>query len=106
MSSRRPRRPPAEPRPVLESLDRVVRQLGGTDAASTSALFTRWEEIAGEYVAAHARPLSFRDGVLVLGVEQPAWRLQVVFLEPDLRRRLAEVAGVEVARVEVRVRRR
>ena len=46
------------------------------------------------------------DGtLLVVTVDDPAWATQLKFLESTLRRRLAEVAGATVERIEVRVSR-
>jgi predicted nucleic acid-binding Zn ribbon protein len=69
-----------------------------------AALVARWSEIAGDAVAAHARPLTLRDGVLVVAVDQPIWRTQLGFLEADVRRRVREVTGIEITELRVRVR--
>ncbi len=84
-------RPP--PRRLAESLDEVSQALGAPHAASLAAVFRRWEEIVGAVVAAHARPVSLVRGVLTVAVDQPAWRTHLAYLERDLLRRVAEVAG-------------
>jgi predicted nucleic acid-binding Zn ribbon protein len=95
-----------DPRPVTESLDRLTRDLGGPDAAALAALFSNWPDIVGPSVAAHARPLSLRSGTLVIGVDQPAWRTQLTYLQAELLQRIDEVAGPgSVRAIEVRVRR-
>lgn len=95
----------SDPRRVSESLDGMTRHLGGPKVSVLHAVFARWEEIVGPGVAAHAEPLSLRDGVLVIGTDQPAWATQLKFLCPDLLRRVAAVAGEEaVDRVEIKVR--
>jgi predicted nucleic acid-binding Zn ribbon protein len=45
------------------------------------------------------------DGVLLVDVDDPAWATQLRFLGDDVRRRLAEVTGVQVERIDVRVAR-
>jgi len=93
------------PQPVGASLDRLARSIGMAGPGPLRGVFGRWAEVVGEQVAAHARPVSLRDGTLVVAVDQPGWATQLRFLETDLVRRLAEVAGDGVvARVEVRVR--
>jgi len=75
------------------------------DASSLRNVFGYWADVVGEQIAAHARPVSLRDGTLVVAVDQPGWATQLRFLEADLVKRLSEVAGDGVvARVEVRVR--
>lgn len=94
------------PEPMGPTLDRVLRTLGGAPAGVVGALFGRWEEIVGPQLAGHARPVAVQDGVLVVGVDDPAWATQVRFLEVELVRRVGDVTGsTDVSRVEVRVRR-
>ena len=89
-----------------ESLDRLVRGLGGTPAGVLGARFSRWEAIVGPQLAAHARPAAVRAGTLVVAVDDPAWASQVRFLEAELVRNVAEVTGAtEITSVEVCVRR-
>jgi predicted nucleic acid-binding Zn ribbon protein len=106
MSPWRPLREPggSDPRPVGESLDGMARKLGAPKVSVLNAVFARWEEIVGPSVAAHARPLSLRAGVLVIGTDQPGWATQLRFLGPDLLSRLASIAGDDaVERVEIKV---
>ena len=93
-----------DPRPVADSLDRVVSSLGVPRASTLSQVFASWEELVGDTVAAHARPRSLRAGVLVVAVEDPAWATQLKWLEGDLVGRLNEALGEgQIERVEVRV---
>jgi predicted nucleic acid-binding Zn ribbon protein len=110
--SRRSRRPDADsgPRPLGEMLDAAVTRLGPaglppTAAASMSAVFSRWEEIAGPALALHARPLRLQGAVLVVAVDNPAWATQVRALGADLLARVGEVSGRTPERLEVTVRR-
>ena len=97
---------PSEPRSIRASLDRVARSLGGPDAGALSGLFGRWADIVGPQLAAHARPLSLSSGVLVVGVTEPGWATQLVYLESELLGRFREALGEGVVdRVEVRLRR-
>lgn len=93
-----------EPRPVRDSLPRLAKSLGAPAPALLTAIFARWEEIVGSTIAAHAWPLSVRDGVLRLGVDQPAWATQLGFLGPDLLRKVVAATGeTTIVTVEVKV---
>jgi predicted nucleic acid-binding Zn ribbon protein len=95
-----------DPRPVGASLDRLAARLGAPKVAALGVVFSHWDEVVGESVAAHARPLSLKDGRLVVGVDEPGWATQLNYLTADLLRRLEELAGPgAVTAVEVRVRR-
>ena len=92
------------PRPVADSLEGLARRLGAPTAGALGAVFRHWEEAVGAAVAAHARPVSLTDGVLVVAVDQPGWATQLRYLTSDLLGRLADVAGEGVVgRIDIRV---
>jgi predicted nucleic acid-binding Zn ribbon protein len=94
-----------EPATVGTALDRVVSRLGGTSADTVTRLHDGWESFVGARLAAHTRPVSLRDGVLVVGVDDPAWSTEVRFLSPTMIERIrVGLGGVAVTSVEVRVR--
>ncbi|CAN5864768.1 hypothetical protein BH23ACT1_BH23ACT1_03050 [soil metagenome] len=94
------------PRPVGASLDRLSASFGGPPADVLTAVFSTWDDVVGEGVAAHARPRSLRHGVLVVVVDDPAWATQLRWLESDLLARLAIIAGEgTITQIQVRVRR-
>ncbi len=99
------------PRKLGDSLDRALRDLaGGRTRGTTEPLagardvFSRWDELVGPEVAAHARPLRLRDDKLVLLVEDATWGAELRWLEADLCRRILEAGGPRLAGIEVRVR--
>lgn len=92
-----------DPMPIGASLDAVVRSLRGPDRRQVSGLFGRWEEIVGPQVAAHARPIRLDQRVLLVEVDDPAWATQLQLLSSRLRERLADVAGVHVDELRLRV---
>jgi predicted nucleic acid-binding Zn ribbon protein len=68
-------------------------------------VFSRWEAIVGSSVAAHAQPLSLRDGVLRVAVDEPGWATQLRFLAPTVLARFADAVGPDlVTSIEVSVR--
>ena len=93
-----------KPRRVGEGLDALARRLGAPTAASMGAVFTRWDEAVGPLVAAHASPIALRDGVLTVGVDDPAWATQLRYLKNELLTKIAGVAGPGVVgRIDLRV---
>ena len=93
----------ADPVPITASLDSVMRSLRGTDRVQIGGVFGRWDDAVGDAVAAHVRPVRLDDGVLTVEADDPAWATQVKFLSSTIITRLADVAGVRIERVEVRV---
>jgi predicted nucleic acid-binding Zn ribbon protein len=68
-----------------------------TDAA-VGGVMGRWAAIVGPEVAAHARPLAYDDGELVVGTDSTAWATQIRLLAPTLLARLADELGAGVVR--------
>lgn len=92
-----------EPMTLASSLDSVMRSLRGPDRHDAGGVFGRWKQAVGETVARHVSPIRLADGVLLVEVDEPAWATQFEFMAADVRQRLAEVAGVDVTRIDVRV---
>ena len=80
-----------------------MKSLRGTDRIQIGGVFGRWEDAVGPNVSAHVRPVRLDDGVLVVEADEPAWATQVKFLSSTITARLAEVAGVDIEHIEVRV---
>ena len=92
-----------DPVPISRSLDSIMKSLRGTDRIQIGGVFGRWDDAVGPAVAAHVRPVRLDQGVLTVEADEPAWATQVKFLAGTITTRLAEVANVEIERIEVRV---
>lgn len=89
--------------PITASLDSMMKSLRGTDRIQIGGVFGRWDDAVGQNVAAHVRPVRLDQGVLTVEADDPAWATQVKFLAGTISARLAEVASVDIERIEVRV---
>ncbi len=89
--------------PISRSLDSIMKSLRGTDRIQIGGVFGRWDDAVGATVAAHVRPVRLDQGVLTVEADDPSWATQVKFLTGTITARLAEVAHVDVERIEVRV---
>jgi predicted nucleic acid-binding Zn ribbon protein len=92
-----------DPVPLTSSIDSIMSSLRGTDRVQIGGVFGRWADAVGENVADHVRPVRLDQRVLTVEVDEAAWATQVKFLSATIIRRLHEVAGVDIERVEVRV---
>ena len=107
MSTWRPSSPPPgeqDPKKLSELLDRTTKRLGGPSSGTSSTVFSRWEQVVGPEIAGHARPVSVRDGTLVLAVDHPAWATQLRYMTSELLTRISEASGTtEVCDIQIRV---
>ncbi len=83
----------AGPRPIGESLDRVMRGLGAPEASGVHQVFDRWAEVVGDSLAARTQPLRIEGQRLVLAVDEPAMATHVRFLQAQLLARLEDLLG-------------
>ena len=91
---------------VTEALDEVLRTLRAPSTRQLSGVFQRWADAVGPTVAAHTTPVSLERGRLVVEVDEPGWATQLRYLEQDLLRRIAAVAGPgTVTAIDLRVAR-
>ena len=82
-----------DPRRLGESLRRFTEKVGAPPPSVLNRVFGHWEELVGAELAAHAAPLSLRDGVLILGLEDPAWGTHLSFVAPQILELLAREVG-------------
>jgi predicted nucleic acid-binding Zn ribbon protein len=89
---------------VSEVLGRVARRIGGPSPDVVAALFSRWEALVGTQIADHCRPVSVRNGVLDVVVDQPAWASQIRYMSTEILAVVANTtASTEVTQIRVRV---
>jgi predicted nucleic acid-binding Zn ribbon protein len=99
----------SEPTSLSQALDGVVRSLQGgrrhgtVGAAAVGGVFGRWGEIVGDAMAAQVQPVKLDGGRLLVEVREPAWATQVKMLSEQIRQKIADVAGVVVESIDVRV---
>ena len=77
------------PRPLSAALDAVVGDVA--PAILLARVQAVWGSVAGPRLAAAARPVSERDGVVTVACESGVWAQELDLLAPDL------LAGLESA---------
>jgi predicted nucleic acid-binding Zn ribbon protein len=90
------------PRPLSAALRGVVRE---TEPATLLARVQgAWPEVAGDAVAAAARPVAEREGVVTVACESSLWAHELELLGPDLVARLVDRLGASGSGSVVRLR--
>jgi predicted nucleic acid-binding Zn ribbon protein len=87
-----------DPQLLGPTLDRLVADQGWETDAAVGGVMGRWSEIVGAEVAAHAEPVSWSDGELVVQADSTAWATQIRLLAPTLLARLATELGAGAVR--------
>jgi predicted nucleic acid-binding Zn ribbon protein len=87
---------PRDPQGIENVLKKVLGNLGWTAGMNTGRVLEEWDEIVGERLATHCRPVSFEDGVLVVSASSSAWASQLRMLTPQLITTIEEHVGAHV----------
>jgi predicted nucleic acid-binding Zn ribbon protein len=88
---------------VGDLLREYLREKGWLGGNPYEQLFTRWQQIVGESMAAHARLVDVRNGFLIVEVDHPGW-LQMFRLRQDALLEAARGAVPAVGLEGIRVR--
>lgn len=87
---------PRDPQGIELVLRRVLGNLGWTEGMNTGRVLEEWDQIVGEKVAEHCRPVSFEGGVLVVSASSSAWAAQMRAITPQLITTIEEHVGAHV----------
>lgn len=87
---------PRDPQGISAVLARVLGDLGWSAGMNAGRVLEEWDEIVGEQVAAHARPVSLEDGTLVVTASSSAWASQLRMLAPHLITTIEQHIGAHV----------
>ncbi len=76
----------------------VLRRQGLDGKIEEYRAWQVWDSVVGAQIAARARPVRIREGVLEVRVEQAVWMQQLQLMKPQILSRLNERLGKAVVR--------
>jgi predicted nucleic acid-binding Zn ribbon protein len=82
-----------------EFLAAILRQAGATEGIDEERLRAMWKDVAGDFVARHATPVSLKGGCLTLHVLQPAMRFHLEQTKGVLLQKVQQAAGPGVVKI-------
>ena len=92
--------------PVKRSLAYLAKKLGAGAPDAMAVIFEDWENVVGKDLAAHAKPESLADGILIVSVPDAMWLSQMKWMTSGIADSInRRVGNNAVERVEVRLRR-
>lgn len=91
-----------EPVPLRDAVAKLGKELGVPAPDALAVLETRWPDVVGPQIAAHAKVRSLRDGECTIEVDGPIWATQLRYAANDVLSRANELCGgVVLASVRV-----
>jgi predicted nucleic acid-binding Zn ribbon protein len=89
---------PRDPQLFGSVLEKLMKSRGWQRPAAEATVFGRWEQVVGEDVAAHCRPVKLEQGELTVEAESTAWATQLRLLAGKLLVRIAAEVGNNVVK--------
>ena len=91
-----------DPQPLGRLVDSLVTNEDWSSQTLVGSVFGRWDTIVGPDIAAHCRPETLSEGVLLVTAESTAWATQLRLLAPTILGKLrAQVGGDVVTSLRV-----
>jgi predicted nucleic acid-binding Zn ribbon protein len=87
---------------IRDVLDGFGVKVGLGRSRDANVIWSRWIEIVGDAISAHAEPSSLRDGVLKVRADSPTWAAELGYLVSEIKDRANALIG-RPAVTEVRV---
>jgi predicted nucleic acid-binding Zn ribbon protein len=87
------RRRKSEPEPLRGLVPKVLEDLGLAGATRVVEVAERWAEAVGPEIAAHSRPVLFKEDTLEVAVDSSVWCQQLQLRSPDILAALREALG-------------
>ncbi len=91
-------------KPVGTVLEKLLPKLGLEQQVRHGQLVTDWPRIVGHANARHSKPVAFRDGILIVSVDNSVWRMEFEYQKQLwLRKVAAHLKPTKLRDIEFRV---
>lgn len=81
-----------DPLLIKNTLDELIKGRDWEGALAEGNLFSSWNEIVGEEIAAHSEPITFFEGILTVRASSTAWATQLSLLTPTLLQQISKAS--------------
>lgn len=85
-----------DPQTLGRLTGQLVRARGWSEEVAAGAVLGRWTSLVGSDIAAHAQPVTLREGELLVRAESTAWATQLRMMQRKLLATIATGVGVGV----------
>ena len=82
--------------PLGTVIDRVLGQYRPSTDASLLKVWDIWEQAVGPAIAANARPVAFKDRLLLVHVSSSTWLYHLRFMQKEMREKINTTLGSDL----------
>ncbi|MFH1245000.1 MAG: DUF721 domain-containing protein [Candidatus Omnitrophota bacterium] len=83
-----------KPEAIGNLLQGIVENISQVKKNDINTIAEEWKNITGKEMFAHTKPVSFKQGNLLVNVDESAWLYQVSFMKQDLLSALEKKLGL------------
>ncbi len=83
------------------AIDDITNHLGYQTRINEQVAVLNWDNVVGEQIAKVTSAKSIEQGILVVKVDNPAWRCELTYMKEDIRKKLNLFIGRPVV-VEIK----
>lgn len=88
-----------DPHSIGEVVSRLSKSRGWNTQVAVGSVLGRWAELVGENVAAHCKPESFEDTVVVVRCDSTSWATQLRLLSHQILKKIDAELGPGIVTV-------
>ncbi|MGP9782715.1 RNA-binding protein [Arthrobacter sp. MYb211] len=88
-----------DPHAIGEIVNRMSKSRGWNTQVAVGSVLGRWAELVGENVAAHCKPESFEDTVVVVRCDSTSWATQLRLLSHQILKKIDAELGPGIVTV-------
>ncbi|WP_345471969.1 DciA family protein [Glutamicibacter ectropisis] len=88
-----------DPRAIGEVVARLSKARGWNTQVAVGSVLGRWNELVGEDIAAHCKPESFEDTVVIVRCDSTSWATQLRLLSHQLLKKFDAELGPGIVTV-------
>ncbi|MEU7763700.1 DUF721 family protein [Nocardia sp. NPDC049190] len=88
-----PRPDDRDPQLLSKLTGSIAKSRGWSNKVAEGMVFGRWSGVVGEDIAAHATPVTLKDGVLGIAAESTAWATQLRMLQGQILAKINAAVG-------------
>lgn len=70
--------------PLKKVMGKVLRECRLTGDLDAYKAFLLWNDIVGEKISNHTKPVKIKDGILYIEVDDPMWLAQIKYMKLDI----------------------
>lgn len=78
---------------LFAAIPSIVKSLEPNKDVANAVVFAAWNQVAGEQIRSHTKPLAFNNKRLVIAVEDETWQLNLEALAAQMIAKLNKSLG-------------